>query len=173
MLRNSLKYVSWKDRRTIAKDLRTIYTAATAEKASAHLEQFADTGIEKYASISILWRRHWDDLTPFFAFPADIREVIYTTNAIETMNRGLRKIIKTRGAFHAEHPHLTGPCASYYTWPCRIYRRNGPDPSIIGRPPSTGSSSCTRNVRQSPETATYTELWTDPWNRVRNITFTS
>jgi putative transposase len=102
MVRNSLKYVSWKDRRAVAKDLRAIYTATTAEEALANLDQFAGTWDEKYASISILWRRRWDNLTPFFAFPADIRKVIYTTNAIESMNRGLRKIIKTRGAFPSD-----------------------------------------------------------------------
>ena len=99
MVRNSLTYVSWKDRKQVAKDLRTIYQATTAEQAEAALDRFAERWDERYATISKLWRRNWGHLTPFFAFPQEIRKVIYTTNAIESMNRGLRKIIKTRGAF--------------------------------------------------------------------------
>lgn len=99
MVRNSLTYVSWKDRKAVAKDLRAIYQAATIEQAEANLEIFAEIWNSKYPTISRLWRKHWEYLTPFFAFPQDIRKVIYTTNAIESLNRGLRKIIKTRGAF--------------------------------------------------------------------------
>ena len=99
MVRNSLTYVSWKHRKQVAKDLRAIYQAATLEQAEAALDRFAEHWDKQYPTISRLWRRHWDHLTPFFAFPQEIRKVIYTTNAIESMNRGLRKIIKTRGAF--------------------------------------------------------------------------
>lgn len=99
MVRNSLTYVSWKDRKKVAKDLRTIYQAATLEEAEAALDRFANLWDEQYPTISRQWRRNWDHLSPFFAFPQEIRKVIYTTNAIESMNRGLRKIIKTRGAF--------------------------------------------------------------------------
>ena len=99
MVRNSLTYVSWKDRKQVAGDLRAIYQAATLEQAETALDRFAGRWDDRYPSISKLWRRHWDHLTPFFAFPKEIRKVIYTTNAIESMNRGLRKIIKTKGAF--------------------------------------------------------------------------
>lgn len=102
MVRNSLTYVSWKDRKEVARDLKAIYQAKTLEQAEMNLEIFAGIWDSKYPTISRLWRKHWDYLTPFFAFPEDIRKVIYTTNAIESMNRGLRKIIKTRGAFPAD-----------------------------------------------------------------------
>jgi len=99
MVRNSLTYVSWKDRKQVAQDLRAIYQASTGEQAEAALDRFAERWDERYPSISKTWRRNWDHVSPFFAFPQEIRKVIYTTNAIESMNRGLRKIIKTRGAF--------------------------------------------------------------------------
>ena len=99
MVRNSLTYVSWKDRKQVAKDLRAIYQATTLEQAEAALDRFAGRWDGQYPTISRQWRRNWDHLSPFFAFPQEIRKVIYTTNAIESMNRGLRKIIKTRGAF--------------------------------------------------------------------------
>lgn len=102
MVRNSLTYVSWKDRKEVAKDLKAIYQAKTIDQAEMNLEIFAEIWDPKYPTISRLWRKHWDYLTPFFAFPEDIRKVMYTTNAIESMNRGLRKIIKTRGAFPSD-----------------------------------------------------------------------
>lgn len=102
MVRNSLTYVSWKDRKEVARDLKAIYQANTLEQAEMNLEIFAHIWDEKYPTISRLWRKHWDHITPFFAFPEEIRKVIYTTNAIESMNRGLRKIIKNRGAFPSD-----------------------------------------------------------------------
>lgn len=99
MVRNSLTYVSWKDRKQVARDLRTIYQAATLEQAETALDRFAERWDKPYPTISRQWRKNWDHVSPFFAFPQEIRKVIYTTNAIESMNRGLRKIIKTRGAF--------------------------------------------------------------------------
>ncbi len=99
LVRNSLTYVSWKDRKQVARDLRAIYQATTAEQAETALDRFAERWDEQYPTISRQWRKNWDHLSPFFAFPQEIRKVIYTTNAIESMNRGLRKIIKTRGAF--------------------------------------------------------------------------
>ncbi len=98
-VRSSLNYVSWKDRKQVAGDLRAIYQAATLEQAETALDRFAERWDEPYPTISRQWRKNWDHVTPFFAFPEEIRKVIYTTNAIESMNRGLRKIIKTRGAF--------------------------------------------------------------------------
>ena len=102
MMRNSLTYVSWKESKEVARDLKAIYQAGTFEQAQINLEIFASIWDAKYPTISRLWRKHWDHLTPFFAFPEDIRKVIYTTNAIESLNRGLRNIIKTRGAFPSD-----------------------------------------------------------------------
>jgi putative transposase len=98
-VRASLNYVSWKQRKSVAADLRSIYRAATVEDAFLNLEAFAEKWDSAYPTISQMWRRNWEQLTPFFAYPADIRKVIYTTNAIESLNMSLRKVIKTRGSF--------------------------------------------------------------------------
>lgn len=102
ILRNSFKYVTWKDRKEVAADLKPIYNAATAEAAENHLDVFARKWDEKYPSISKLWRANWERIIPFFAYPKAIRKVIYTTNAIESVNRSVRKIIKNRGAFPSD-----------------------------------------------------------------------
>jgi len=99
MIRNSVKYVNWKDRKILCADLKTIYTAATEEQAEIALEDFAAKWDEKYPTISAMWKSHWQNIIPFFDYPADIRKAIYTTNAIESINRSLRKVIKTKGAF--------------------------------------------------------------------------
>lgn len=101
-IRNSLRFVTWTDRKQVAADLKPIYKAATAEEAEAHLDAFALKWDEKYPTISKSWRKNWEHLIPFFAYPEEIRKVIYTTNAIESMNRSLRKIIKNRGAFPSD-----------------------------------------------------------------------
>ena len=106
MVRHSLKYVSWKERKTVAKDLKAIYSAATVEEAELALEEFAARWDERYPTISASWRRHWTEVIPFFAFPADIRRAIYTTNAIESLNRTLRKVIKNRQAFPTDESIL-------------------------------------------------------------------
>jgi putative transposase len=98
-VRASLNYVSWKQRKAVAVDLQTVYRAATAEDAYFKLERFAEKWDGAYPTISQMWRRNWEQLTPFFGYPADIRKVIYTTNAIESLNMSLRKVIKTRGSF--------------------------------------------------------------------------
>jgi putative transposase len=102
MIRNSLKYVSWKDRRTVAKDLKPIYKAATEKAAEQALVDFDETWGPKYPMIGESWRTHWELFTPFLAFPEPIRRIVYTTNSIEAVNRQLRKIIKTRGHFPTE-----------------------------------------------------------------------
>lgn len=102
LVRHSLNYVSWKQRREVAADLRPIYTAATAKGAQLALEEFAAKWDASHPTISQVWRRNWERVTPFFAFPAEIRKVIYTTNAVESLNMSLRKIIKTRGSFPNE-----------------------------------------------------------------------
>jgi putative transposase len=100
LIRNSLDYASWQDRKMLAKALRPIYAAASAEAAEAALDAFADGEWgRKFPTVVAAWRRAWAQVIPFFAFPPEIRRVIYTTNAIESVNARLRKIIKTRGHF--------------------------------------------------------------------------
>lgn len=102
LVRHSLNYVSWKQRREVAADLRPIYTAPSADAAQIALEEFALKWDKTHPTISQVWRRNWERVIPFFAFPAEIRKVIYTTNAVESLNMSLRKIIKTRGSFPNE-----------------------------------------------------------------------
>jgi putative transposase len=102
LVRASLNYVSWKQRRAAAADLRLIYTASTAQEAEMHLDAFASKWDATHPTVSQIWRRNWERVIPFFAFPAEIRKVIYTTNAVESLNMTLRKIIKTRGSFPNE-----------------------------------------------------------------------
>jgi len=101
VVRASLKYVSWKDRKLAAHALRRIYTAATVGEALGHLEAF-ESQWKQYLSTSQIWRRNWERITPMFHYPPEIRRAIYTTNAVESLNRSLRKIIKTRGSFPNE-----------------------------------------------------------------------
>ena len=98
-VRNSLAYVSHKDRRAVARDLKAIYTAPTLAGAEQALEAFAEAWDERYPAISSSWLAHWERLIPLFEYPPEIRRVIYTTNAIESLNRSLRRVLKTRGAF--------------------------------------------------------------------------
>jgi putative transposase len=102
LTRASLNYVNWKERKAVAADLKAVYRAATAEQAEQALSAFALRWDKKYPPISALWRRHWAQVIPFFAFPDEIRKVIYTTNAVESLNMTLRKVIKTRGSFPNE-----------------------------------------------------------------------
>jgi putative transposase len=90
--------VSWKQRRRVAADLRRIYTAPTAEEAERQLEAFAGRWDATHPTISQIWRRNWQRVIPFFAFPPDIRRVIYTTNAVESLHMTLRKVTKNRGS---------------------------------------------------------------------------
>jgi putative transposase len=106
MVRASLNYVPWKDRKTVAADLRGIYQSATQDEGELRLSQVADKWEAKYPMAVQVWRRNWERITPFFAYPGEIRRVIYTTNAIESLNMTLRKIIKTRGGFPTEEAAL-------------------------------------------------------------------
>ena len=100
LIRNSLDYASWKDRKPLAAALRPIYAAANAEAALAALDAFEDSDWgRKFLTVVAAWRRAWDQVIPFFTFPPEIRRVTYTTNAIESVNARVRKIIKTRGHF--------------------------------------------------------------------------
>jgi len=102
LTRASLNYVSWKQRKDVAADLKLIYRAGTAEEAALRLRDFAVKWDGAYPTIAPIWRRNWEHVTPFFAYPEEIRKVIYTTNAVESLNSSLRKIIKARGSFPNE-----------------------------------------------------------------------
>ena len=102
MVRHSLNYVSWKRRKDVAADLRRIYTAATAEEAELMLGEFEARWDAEYLPIGQSWRRNWSRLIPLFDYPPEIRKVIYTTNAIESVNMGLRKLTKNRGSFPSD-----------------------------------------------------------------------
>ena len=102
MVRHSLNYVSWKRRKEVAADLRRIYTAATAEEAELMLGEFEDRWDAEYLPIGQSWRRNWSRLIPFFDYPPEIRKVIYTTNAIESVNMSLRKLTKNRGSLPSD-----------------------------------------------------------------------
>lgn len=99
MVRNSLKYVSWKERKQVARDLRAIYSAPSAEAALEALDAFAAKWDARFPSISRSWRDRWQHVIPFFSYPPEIRTVIYTTNAIESIQAQLRKVTRKRGAF--------------------------------------------------------------------------
>ena len=99
LMRHGLSLCSYKDRRRVAKDMKAIYKAETAEAAAERLDDFAQAWDARYPSIAASWRRHWQEIIPMFAFPPEIRRLLYTTNAIESLHRCLRKIIKTRGHF--------------------------------------------------------------------------
>jgi len=103
LIRNSLDYASWKDRKALAAAIRPIYTAPSAEAALAELDalEHGQWGA-KFPTVVASWRKAWDKVIPFFAFPPEVRRVIYTTNAIESVNARLRKIIKTRGHFPSD-----------------------------------------------------------------------
>ena len=99
MVRNSVKYVPWKDYKAITADLKQIYRSATEEEALRALEHFSERWDGKYPQISRSWRSHWENLNTLFSYPEDIRKAIYTTNAIESLNSVIRKAIKKRKLF--------------------------------------------------------------------------
>jgi putative transposase len=101
-IRSSMRYVSYGDRRPLAKDLRPIYTAANADAALVELERFDETWGGRYPMIAQAWRARWEQITPFLALTEDLRRIVYTTNTIEAMDRHIRKAIKTRGHFPDE-----------------------------------------------------------------------
>ena len=102
MIRHSLNYVPWNDRKAVAADLKTIYRAESADAAVQRLDEFEEKWDDKYPPIAQSWRRNWEQVIPFFAYPAAVRKIIYTTNAIESLNMSLRKIIKNRGHFPSD-----------------------------------------------------------------------
>ena len=98
-MRHSLNFCGWKDRKNVAKDLKRVYQAVDDEDAAKALDDFEAEWGRKYPSIAPSWQRAWQEVNPFFAFPPAVRKIIYTTNAIESLNRVIRKTTKTRGSF--------------------------------------------------------------------------
>jgi putative transposase len=105
-IKNSMKFVVSKDREMVAKGLKTIYQASTLEEAERNLELFGKTWDLKYPTISDSWRRNWTRVTPFLAYPPAIRRVVYTTNAVESLNSQLRRAVRNRGSFPSEDAAL-------------------------------------------------------------------
>jgi len=99
MVRHSLNYVSWKQRKEVASDLKAIYSSPTLAEAEYNLELFEEKWSASHPTISKSWRNNWERITPFFSYPPEIRKAIYTTNAIESINMSLRKVTKNRGSF--------------------------------------------------------------------------
>jgi len=99
MVRNSLNYVGWNKRKEVAADLRLVYSAATIDEAEQALSDFEDKWNNAYPPIALSWRNNWQRIIPFFDYPPEIRRIIYTTNAIESVNMSLRKVSKSRGSF--------------------------------------------------------------------------
>jgi putative transposase len=106
LIRNSLRHVPWQLAKAVARDLKPIYQAATLEEAETALEAFAEKWDEQFPAISQSWLRHWENIIPIFNYPLAIRKVIYTTNTIESLNRSLRKVIKTKAVFPDEQSVL-------------------------------------------------------------------
>lgn len=102
MVRNSLRYVGWKERKTVAADLRAIYTADTLDGAELALTSFCETWDKSFPAIGKSWSTHWEHITPIFSYSKEIRKVIYTTNAIESLNGSLRKVIKNKRVFPSD-----------------------------------------------------------------------
>lgn len=100
LIRNSLEFVGWKERKLVAAELKNVYRATTEVEAAQALEAFAaGTWGLKYPTITAIWRRQWQEVIPFFAYPLEVRRIMYTTNAIESLNMQIRKVIKNRGHF--------------------------------------------------------------------------
>jgi putative transposase len=98
-IRNSLRYVSWKERKSMAKDLRRIYESATEQEGAAALEEFSAKWDKRYPHISVSWRSNWDEIVTFFKYPPEIRSLVYTTNPIESLNRKIKKVAKNKSIF--------------------------------------------------------------------------
>ena len=99
LVRHSLNFVSWKQRKEMADDLKEIYSASTADQAEANLEAFEEKWDSTHPKVSQSWRNNWQRIIPYFSYPPAIRRVIYTTNTIESLNKSLRKVTKNRGSF--------------------------------------------------------------------------
>ena len=114
MIRNSVRYVPWKDYKAVTSDLKRIYQSVTEEEALLALEQFSELWDTKYPQISRTWRAHWGNLNTLFNYPPEIRKAIYTTNAIESLNSVIRKAIKKRKLFPTDDAAKKGSIPCYY-----------------------------------------------------------
>lgn len=129
LIRNSMTFVPWKNRKEVAKDLKAIYTAASETAAEAALVAFEEKYQTTYPTVAQLWRRNWLNIIPIFDYPADIRRAIYTTNVIESLNYSLKKPLKTKGAFPTEDSLLKvlylalGKAEQKWTMPIRDWRK--------------------------------------------------
>ncbi len=101
-IRNSLRYVSWKERKAMAKDLKFIYTAATEKEGAAALDDFAEKWDKRYPHVSVSWKKNWGEIATFFKYPPEVRTLIYTTNPIESLHRQIRKVSKNKSSFPNE-----------------------------------------------------------------------
>ena len=132
LIRNSLAFVSWKDRKAILPAIKAIYRAESADMALVRLEEFEAEWGKRYPAIGAAWRRAWEYVVPFFAFAPGVRKMIYTTNAVEALHRSLRKIIKTRGSFPSDDSALKllylaiKKCRPALAARDRMDRRHGP-----------------------------------------------
>tara|TARA_B110000914_G_C15462430_1_gene446529 strand:+ start:83 stop:1291 length:1209 start_codon:yes stop_codon:yes gene_type:complete len=129
MVRNSLRFVPWKDKKAVVADLKTIYTATNAEMAKENLKSFRTKWNEKYPTIADSWERNWEGFIPFLSYPDYIRKAIYTTNAIESLNRSLRKVSKNRGSFPNDESALKllylalSNISKKWTMPIRLWKQ--------------------------------------------------
>ena len=129
LVRNALRYVSYKDCRAVVADLKRIYQAATVAEAEHALETLADRWDSRYPSLSQLWLRHWEHLITVFDYPEDIRRVIYTTNAIESLNSVIRKAVNNRRLFPSDRSALKvvylaiEQAAKKWTMPVKDWKR--------------------------------------------------
>ena len=105
MVRASMKYVTWQDGKKVVAELKPSYKEDTADEAEQYLGEF-ESKCKKYQAIARPWREQWEHVIPFFAFPEEVRKVVYTTNAVESLHMSLRKIIKTQGSFPADDAAL-------------------------------------------------------------------
>ena len=165
LIPNSLAFVSWKDRKKVMPDLKAVYRAESAEAAAARLDEFEARWGQRYPAVVPAWRRAWEHVVPMFAFPPAIRKMIYTTNALESLNRSLRKIIKTRGSFPATRRRRS--CCS---WPSAIPGSAG-GALLTGSLPWGNLQSCSRTASRpqlaepgmrNAHGAAYTEIRTYP-----------
>jgi putative transposase len=128
LVRNSLSYVSYKDRKALAADLKKVYGAATEAAAEQALVEFGERWDQQYPTISKSWLNHWQRVIPFFTFPADIRKAIYTTNAIESLNMTLRKVLKNHRVFPTDEAAMKvvylalGNISKKWTMPIRDWK---------------------------------------------------
>jgi putative transposase len=129
LVRNALSYVSYKDRKSLSTDLKLVYSAATATEAELALLSFAQTWDKQSPTISKSWLSHWERIIPFFAFPADIRKAIYTTNAIESLNTTLRKVLRNHRSFPTDESAMKvifiamNNISKKWTMPIRDWKR--------------------------------------------------